>query len=265
MAFSKTQEREQTEFSNRPQPIDGKLGATIIGPTNPTREAENPDTLAPPRVDHGTLANLRWSFADSHVHLSEGGWGRQTTARELPIATEVAGVNMRLTPGGVREMHWHKAAEWAYGPLRRHQPPALHNKFGAFRLTAEDRMVFKNKTLQLGIPFLEEKRSRESADAAPDDNTVEDFTRVDYVLRKRGKDVIADLVAGGYHLVRVPIGPRIVTHASRRVRGVAGGSRNREACCQKPSGSNSSNRGGKSAGSAQAPCRTGRSQSTRPS
>src|SRR5712672_3963441 len=114
MAFSKTQEREQTEFSNRPQPISGKLGAKIIGPTNPTREAENPDTLVPPREDHGTLANLRWSFADSHMHLSEGGWGRQTTARELPVATEVAGVNMRLTPGGVREMHWHKAAEWAY-------------------------------------------------------------------------------------------------------------------------------------------------------
>jgi oxalate decarboxylase len=114
MALTKTQEREQTEFSNRPQPISGKLGATIIGPTNPTREAENPDTLVPPRVDHGTMANLRWSFADSHMHLSEGGWGRQTTVRELPIATEVAGVNMRLTPGGVREMHWHKAAEWAY-------------------------------------------------------------------------------------------------------------------------------------------------------
>jgi oxalate decarboxylase len=48
------------------------------------------------------------------MHLSEGGWGRQTTARELPVATEVAGVNMRLTAGGVREMHWHKAAEWAY-------------------------------------------------------------------------------------------------------------------------------------------------------
>jgi oxalate decarboxylase len=68
----------------------------------------------PPQVDHGTMANLRWSFADSHMHLSEGGWGRQTTARELPIATEVAGVNMRLTAGGVREMHWHTAAEWAY-------------------------------------------------------------------------------------------------------------------------------------------------------
>jgi len=35
MAFSKTQEREQTELSNRPQPISGKMGATIIGPSNP--------------------------------------------------------------------------------------------------------------------------------------------------------------------------------------------------------------------------------------
>src|SRR5712692_7522567 len=111
MALTETQEREQTEFSRGPQPINGKLGATIIGPTNPTREAENPDTLVPPKEDHGTLANLRWSFADSHMHLSEGGWGRQTTARELPIATEVDGVNMRLTPGGVREMHEHKAPE----------------------------------------------------------------------------------------------------------------------------------------------------------
>jgi oxalate decarboxylase len=36
------------------------------------------------------------------------------TQRELPVATELAGVNMRLKPGGVREMHWHKQAEWAY-------------------------------------------------------------------------------------------------------------------------------------------------------
>src|SRR5438874_276318 len=114
MTFSKTQQREQTELPTGHQPISGKLGATIIGPTNPSREAENPDTLVPPRVDHGTMANLRWSFAHSYMHLSEGGWGRQTTARELPIATEVAGVNMRLTAGGVREMHWHTAAEWAY-------------------------------------------------------------------------------------------------------------------------------------------------------
>ncbi len=31
----------------------------------------------------------------------------------FPISTEIAGVNMRLTAGGIRELHWHMAAEWA--------------------------------------------------------------------------------------------------------------------------------------------------------
>jgi oxalate decarboxylase len=46
--------------------------------------------------------------------LTTGGWAREVTARELPIATTLAGVNMRLKAGGIREMHWHKEAEWAY-------------------------------------------------------------------------------------------------------------------------------------------------------
>jgi oxalate decarboxylase len=45
---------------------------------------------------------------------SRGGWTRQVTRRELGIAKSIAGVNMRLNAGGVRELHWHKAAEWAY-------------------------------------------------------------------------------------------------------------------------------------------------------
>jgi oxalate decarboxylase len=102
------------ESTRAPQPVRGNEGAPIIGPTNPAREAQNPDTLVPPRQDHGTLPNLRWSFADSHMHLAPGGWGRQTTVRELPVSTEIAGVSMRLKAGGVREMHWHKAAEWAF-------------------------------------------------------------------------------------------------------------------------------------------------------
>jgi oxalate decarboxylase len=36
------------------------------------------------------------------------------TVRELPISQTMAGVDMRLTAGGVRELHWHTAAEWAY-------------------------------------------------------------------------------------------------------------------------------------------------------
>jgi oxalate decarboxylase len=36
------------------------------------------------------------------------------TVREFGVSKNIAGVNMRLNAGGVRELHWHKAAEWAY-------------------------------------------------------------------------------------------------------------------------------------------------------
>lgn len=98
----------------QPEPIIGNLGADIMGPTNPSRERENPDIMRPPRTDAGTLPNLKWSFADSHMRIEDGGWARQTTVRELPIATTIAGVNMRLKSGAVREMHWHAEAEWSY-------------------------------------------------------------------------------------------------------------------------------------------------------
>ena len=47
------------------------------------------------------------------MELKDGGWSREVTQRELPAATELAGVNMRLKTGGVRELHWHKQAEWS--------------------------------------------------------------------------------------------------------------------------------------------------------
>jgi oxalate decarboxylase len=97
-----------------PQPIRGNDGATILGPRNIPIERENPDMLASPRTDAGTVPNLKFSFAAARNRLAPGGWAREVTIRELPIATEIAGVNMRLKPGGIRELHWHKEAEWAY-------------------------------------------------------------------------------------------------------------------------------------------------------
>jgi oxalate decarboxylase len=97
-----------------PQPIRGDLGASILGPRNVPLERENPDQLASPYTDSGTIPNLKFSFAAARNRLLEGGWAREVTVRELPVATELAGINMRLKPGGIREMHWHKEAEWAY-------------------------------------------------------------------------------------------------------------------------------------------------------
>jgi oxalate decarboxylase len=70
--------------------------------------------LVPPATDAGTIPNLKFSFSDTSMQLNHGGWSREVTVRQLPIATALAGVNMSLTPGGVRELLWHQQAEWAY-------------------------------------------------------------------------------------------------------------------------------------------------------
>lgn len=93
-------------------------GGTDPGPQDRMRQREHPDMTVSPRTDSGTLPNLRFSFSDAHIKLCNGGWTREVTQRELPVATSIAGVNMRLDPGehmsGIRELHWHKEGEWAY-------------------------------------------------------------------------------------------------------------------------------------------------------
>ena len=101
---------QQTSY----QPIRGDMGGTILGPRNRALEDENPDLLASPATDAGTIPNLKFSFAAARNRLAPGGWAREVTVRELPVATTLAGVDMRLKPGGIRELHWHKEAEWAY-------------------------------------------------------------------------------------------------------------------------------------------------------
>src|ERR1700737_3758001 len=97
-----------------PQPRRPGHGGTDPGPRNLMRDGQNPDVLVPPSTDHGSLPNLRFSFSDASTGLFTGGWTRQVSVREFGIATTISGTNMRLNRGGVREMHWHKAAEWAY-------------------------------------------------------------------------------------------------------------------------------------------------------
>jgi oxalate decarboxylase len=66
------------------------------------------------------------------MQLNHGGWSREVTVRELPIATTLSGVNMRLTPGGVRELHWHQQAEWAFMILGRARISAVDQNGRSF-------------------------------------------------------------------------------------------------------------------------------------
>src|SRR5713101_8528292 len=92
------------------------------GPANTTLDAQNPDSMWPPGTDSKSLVqNFKYPFSFANKRVYEGGWSREVTVRELPVSKTMAGVNMRLTAGGVRELHWHTSAEWAimlYGTAR---------------------------------------------------------------------------------------------------------------------------------------------------
>ena len=84
------------------------------GPNNPSLDAENPSSVWTLETDNGTVQPFKYSFSLAHKRIEPGGWTRQVTQRELPISKTMAGVEMRLISGGVRELHWHTSAEWAY-------------------------------------------------------------------------------------------------------------------------------------------------------
>ncbi len=87
--------------------------ASDPGPENRALRDSNPNVFLPPPTDHGEVRTFWSSFSSAHRRIQEGGWSRQVTVEDFPISKDIAGVNMRLTAGGIRELHWHEASEWA--------------------------------------------------------------------------------------------------------------------------------------------------------
>jgi oxalate decarboxylase len=88
---------------------------------NDPLDKENPSSVWSPETDAGGQPPFKYSFSLSHKRQEGGGWTRQVTVRDLPISKKMAGVQMRLITGGIRELHWHVGAEWAlmlYGNAR---------------------------------------------------------------------------------------------------------------------------------------------------
>ena len=88
--------------------------ASNPGPDDSALLGQFPSSNTPPRTDHGDVPNLWFPFSQSHRRIQPGGWSRQVTVQDFPVAKSIAGVNMRLTAGGIRELHWHLPAEWAF-------------------------------------------------------------------------------------------------------------------------------------------------------
>ena len=108
-------------FGNPDEPPQGAVNTqgnpsstAVIGPNNPPLSGQFPAALSPPATDVGSLPMFWASFNNAPRRIQNGGWARQVTQSDFQISETIAGVNMRLTRGGIREMHWHVFAEWAF-------------------------------------------------------------------------------------------------------------------------------------------------------
>lgn len=90
---------------SNPQPIHGDLGSSDPGPHNSAYDQQNPDTLARPLTDSGSVQQAKWLMCLSTNRLTDAGWARQQNIGVLPAAKEMAGVDMRLEPNAYRELH----------------------------------------------------------------------------------------------------------------------------------------------------------------
>ena len=105
-------------FGNPDLPPQGAINVTdpntltIPGPHDATLADTMPTFLQPPATDVGSMPQFWASFNLAPRRIQDGGWGRQVTQSDFAISSEIAGVNMRLAAGGIRELHWHQQAEF---------------------------------------------------------------------------------------------------------------------------------------------------------
>src|SRR5271170_456337 len=108
-------------FGNPDEPPQGEINTknhpasvTDPGPQNPAISSQFPGAFSPPATDVGDMPMFWASFNNAPRRIQDGGWARQVTQADFAVSEEISGVNMRLSSGGIREMHWHLAAEWGY-------------------------------------------------------------------------------------------------------------------------------------------------------
>jgi len=118
--FRSIPNRTTPSFGNPDLPPEGRV--TTIGnpeslrsdgPHNPVLESQFPSQANAPATDISTQPFFWSSFSISPKRIQNGGWARELTSEDFAISEEIAGVNMHLAPGGIRELHWHQTAEWA--------------------------------------------------------------------------------------------------------------------------------------------------------
>jgi len=91
--------------------FDGVAGASLAIAAAASADA----APAPAETKIEPIAPFKYNIESRPGWQGEGGSAKEATVEEFPVSQSIAGVSMRLKPGGIRELHWHAlAAEWAY-------------------------------------------------------------------------------------------------------------------------------------------------------
>ena len=94
----------------------GTFMVAATGAQNASAEGEQPRFGPTPSPLSGEeLPSFRFPLGSQPAKIYDGGWAKEATVAEFPVSEKLAGVLMQLSPGALRELHWHaNAAEWAY-------------------------------------------------------------------------------------------------------------------------------------------------------
>jgi oxalate decarboxylase len=92
------------------------IAATGMNALSPETAAASPSKKFHSAPAQAELEDFVFDMANSKAGwLGAGGSAREATVEEFPVSQSIAGVIMRLNPGGFRELHWHSiAGEWAF-------------------------------------------------------------------------------------------------------------------------------------------------------
>jgi len=121
-------------FGNPDESPQGAINAKGPGnlvdprPPNAVIGSQFPSAQSAPATDVGGMP-LTWASFNASKRTQNGGWAREVTVNDFAISKEIAGVNMRLTAGGIRRHRLREAELRALcGKCQRHRS-AIHRCF----------------------------------------------------------------------------------------------------------------------------------------
>ena len=108
------------DFSRRGFIGSAAFAAGLVGANVESADGDQTDFAFKNNVPDELLAGkelptFKFELEKSKGKVIGGNVGKEATVEQLPISKGIAGVSMKLEPGGMRELHWHAtAAEWAF-------------------------------------------------------------------------------------------------------------------------------------------------------